>query len=279
MLDRSEAFILKLERKLLEMKRLNPETTWQDALKQIEAEEHHLYSEIIEPGQLLNNSPLLSREAINPEDNYQLKNIYRVIRSNIEMVDLVADLKSFFEASKFFYNIENMGKLLDVVTLFFSAYKAGLITFDLTSNKWFVTYSTNSYNTPVLFFDENDKMIPDFDEVLKNFYLIGAFKKVYEDEVYRSGIMEIFKPIENNSAQLQSIQAFVDDLRNIMNTPLFANRDIQVRDSKIMERLQNSYYKGCCNFPKIYRNAQALIDNINTVIATVDSYVENKGVQ
>ena len=90
------------------MRQKNEEATWIDAVKQMEQELHYCLSEEILVEECVNNDMLKSRQAISPNNDFDYKNIYRLIRSDMSMMRLVIESMDFFLSVKFSHNTKNL---------------------------------------------------------------------------------------------------------------------------------------------------------------------------
>lgn len=275
--DKSDAFLEKLKSKLIDMRKYTDgvPATWIDALKALETENHRADYKIIDISKNINNEPLIARQAVNPQDDYSIKNVYRVVRYDMKMARVVHDNYEFFEKSNFFHDIENLTNLQYTLKMFLMAYRCGLISYDEFKG-YSIKYSNNAFNKPILFFDDTDRKNPTFDEPLKWYGVISAFAEVLKDERVSKGIEDAYYPYTRNilppDLVVVSTAHIYDELMAVMQLPLFANDDKGVRNMMIENCLRESLYKKYYSYPLKVKTADTLFENLNLLAGAFEYF-------
>ena len=277
--EETPAFIEKLKATLVEMKSdiQTRDANWIDALNEIEKREHRKPYVEIALDRNYKNLSLTSRQHILPEDDFSIKNIYRVVRADMEIEKLVFDAKKFYEESQFFYDIDNLINLNRTIELYLKANVAGLISHE-RGKGWSVKYSSNQFNKPIVFFEDKLVKSDDFDRPMYYLAVISAFAKVILEEKVVNGIEKAYAPYTwDRDAQPEGLvhhpsSAAFTKLMRIFDLPLFANEDTEIRNEAIDNYYKNSNYKDYYSYPLGYKNADTIFENLKLVIKAFEYF-------
>ena len=268
--DTSNEFLKQIESHLLKMKATNPAAKWTDALREIENELHISKSKVINLDTDILNDKLKANQAIMPDNDFDLKNIYRLVRSDMRKVKLVVETKKFYEDTDFFYNMDNLAALQGNVALFIKALKIGAISYD--ENKgWFCKYSDSQYEPPVNFFDDYMRKNEQLDIPFKWYLAFSAFvKNVAGNDNFVAGIEEKYEQMQRDRVDYQAWDHVIAEIKEAMNSEIIRIRDAQERNKQLEPFYINSNYKEFYCVPKKYRSPQSLIDNFNKFVEELE---------
>ena len=264
--DKSPEFMAQIEARLLQIKANNPAATWIDALHSIEADLHINKTKVIFLDTNIANAGLKAKQTERPDNDFDLKNIYRLVRADMRMAKLVVEAKAFYEGANFFYTMDNLAALRNNVALFVKAIKVDALSYDPQSG-WFCKYSDSQYEPPIKFFDDYMRKNDKLDIPFKWYLVFSAFvKNVVCNDVAVQGIVDKFNEMEQTRTAYASWDYVMDEMQVAMAGELMRIRDPQARAQAIEPYYLNSNYKELYCYPKKYTTAQDLIDNFNKFI-------------
>ena len=106
----SPEFIDRIEKKIVELRSGGGDHTWKDALDSINAEDNHKYYSEIQLERAINNDSLKSRQTNMPGNRFDLKNIYRIVRSDMVMHRLLLEKYNEYKSMNLFENLAGVSE-------------------------------------------------------------------------------------------------------------------------------------------------------------------------
>ncbi|MCM1364408.1 MAG: tubulin-like doman-containing protein [Faecalibacterium sp.] len=279
--DKSPEFVARLTDTMHRNKSIGKDSSWKTALATIKAEDNYPYFDYINLDRAINNNPLISRQTVEPDNKFDLKNVYRVVRADMEMIKLVLKTKEEFEEINFFHNINNASEFDTQVKYFILAKKCGMISYD-PSKGWILTYSSNPHDKPIIFFDDYRKKLEKLDMPLMDYLVFSAFVKNGLNDTVKQCIDDTYDELEHLAAKavdgakvvIPSCRDIFDNMNKALETEIFAIRDENVKFAKIELQYNASKYKDYYGFPKKYEGAATIIDNIKSFIDSLEALDE-----
>ncbi|MCD8116528.1 MAG: hypothetical protein LUE21_05350 [Oscillospiraceae bacterium] len=268
--DRSDAFIGQIESTLIDMRVVNPGATWLDALRKIEEDLHFSKHKLVALDARFETGGLKDRQHLSPDNSFELKNVYRLVRADMGSAHRVIEMREFFEEKDFFYNMDNMSACGEVAKLFIQAYKYGLLTHS-EKQGWICTYSDSPYDAPIPFFSDTKRMIPGFDDAFQWYLVFSAFSRIAGDEKVAEGIRAFTSAAEEVGTEPPASCAHIlKEMKDALNLPVFRARDLTARDNELKRFYANSNYKEYYSFPKKYTGPETLIFNLKQFISCLE---------
>lgn len=244
------------------------EITWITALFALQKDDHLRdgYHNRILFDSSVNSQELISKQHVFPDNNFELKNLYRLVRYNMNNARLVLKEKAFYEKTGFLDTVSRMSGFEEAVTRFVHAYKLGMISVQ-EDRTWVCKYSDYAGNAPVPFFRDHLRKVRDFDDILTWYLVISAFSGVTDSHVC-SSIDTRFKTADDTGdyASMYSVEHILQSLESALNTPMLSNTVLQKREEEVMFRLMSSKYRAYYSFPRDCVDSSALIENVQKVI-------------
>lgn len=268
-LDNTSAdFILELEEMISNLKNRGKPCLWKDALREIEEEKHHRFSTSIRLDEAINNSPLLAGEMQPVDNDYDLKNIYRIVRADMKIEKCVIEAMTAYSSINFFHDIGNASEFDDMVSYYIRAQKCKMITYD--KKKGYVcTYSDNPGDKPIFFFDDYLDKNELLDEPFNDYLVFSAFVKNALDKYVKESIDISYKELQRRKKRdgyvIPSCKDILERVTAGLESQLFAIRDPKIRSQKIELHLHGSEYKEYYDLPKkCDGDAEILVSNFNS---------------
>ena len=249
-------------------------SNWRDALRQIEETEHRKYSELVRLDEAINNKPLISKQTISPLGSHELKNVYRVVRSDMKMTKLVIETMEKYEKEGFFHYISNATVFSDQVKYFIQAKQCGMLSYD-PKKGWNCTYSDNPSDKPILFFDDYMRKNEKLDKVFENYLVFSAFAKTcYKPEI-RECIDEAFDKLQraasrDSETSIPSCKDVLESIEKGLRSELFTIRNPEDRRVAIEDQYNASSYQAWYDLPKRYTGADSLVENFELFRSVLD---------
>lgn len=272
-----DEIIDKLAVKLSELRLDKPEATWVDALDAVESEESHGYSKEIRFKDYIScplETPAFMLAA--PKDVKKLKNVYRVVRNNINLIKLVLEAKSSFDKEGVFDRINGAANFDSTVELFMMAVNAGMISKN-DVNEW--ECKCGEKVKPFLILDENVYNDNELDTLLKWYIVFAAFAKKVDAELkdcIENGFIQK-KRANEIKTPADFVDAFSSDKdSSILKSDLFSTRPVSIRDKVLNNLIKLSRYHkdGLYNVNKVCVDAEDLVENVTHFSNAVEASIK-----
>lgn len=276
--DTSPEFIDRIEKKIVELRSGGGDHTWKDALDSINAEDNHKYYSEIRLERAINNDSLKSRQTNMPGNRFDLKNIYRIVRSDMVMHRLLLEKYNEYKSMNLFENLAGVSEFDRNVSYYIKARQCGMISND-PAKGWFCTYSANEHDKPILFLDDYKKKNEKIDVPFMDFIVFSAFVREALNDVVTDAIDRACDDYQskNRGAKLPSCQDVLDNINAALNSSLFTMRDIAARNRDIGKQLASSNYFEYYNIPKKCagpNDAETLIGNFKAFVKALEDLRE-----
>lgn len=276
--DTSPEFIDRIEKKIVELRNGGGEHTWKEALDSINAEDNHKYYSEIQLERAINNDSLKSRQTNMPDNKFDLKNIYRIVRSDMVMHKLLLEKYNEYKKKNLFENLAGVSEFDKNVGYYIKARQCGMISND-PAKGWFCTYSTNPHDKPILFLDDYKKKNDKIDVPFMDFIVFSAFVKEALNDVVIDAIERACDDFQakNRGAKMPSCQDVLDNINTALDSSLFTMRDTAARNRDIGKQLASSNYSEYYDIPKKCtgpNDAETLIGNFKAFAKALEDLKE-----
>ena len=247
----------------------NTDPFWKRALDALFENDNISRYDMIALDRAVKNDPLNSRQTNMPANKLELKNIYRIVRADMNMHKRVAELYKVYKETNLFDNLEKISSFKSSVEYYVKALKCGMISYDQKKG-WLCTYSSNPNEPPIVFLDDYKQKNPGLDVPFENFIVFSAFvKNALSDTVKKeteARYNDLQQTCRQNGTSIQSCKAdTLDQMQNGLASSLFTIRDPEEKEKAIGEQLGSSEYFELYNYPrkcKSKNDAKTLLKNL-----------------
>lgn len=205
------------------------------------------------------NRALQGRIVAEPTNVNDLKNIYRVVRSNMNLEKLVLEAKEKY--SLLFDRLNNMKLYFERITTFVNMLVYDILKNDEQSKKWLYTYSEVSESRELFKYTVQRNEL----DVLSNiFHAFVTFCKTVDDEMYKVICQYIARLNDAGKRDLKKRDLIVSKIEEILADLLFTNpvESEKIENINQQRNESNEYYRALYDMPVKFDGGSSVFDNV-----------------